>query len=92
MNLQKHKKAWADFEEWVNNFIHHHPCKYFFSVSLFKALPFEMQLGVYLKYFEESPHTGYIYGAINGMQGWVQIKDWKEIIEQAFKIREEQLK
>jgi hypothetical protein len=51
-----------------------------------------MQLGVYLKYLEESPANGYVYGAVNNMQGWVSIRDWEKIIEKTFKTREEQLK
>lgn len=91
MNLQQYKLAWEDFEKWYNTTFWK-KWKTHVMLSDVLGMPFEMQLGVYLKYFEENPARGYIYGAVNGMQGWVSIKSWEEIIEQTFKIRNEQLK
>ncbi len=46
----KYPKAWADFEKWYNTA---------FSTNNILQLPFEMQLGVYMKFFAEK---GYRFG------------------------------
>lgn len=83
MNLQKHKLAWEDFYDWYqfkSKIVHK---------GIFGDLPFEMQLGVYLKYFKELKS---IELDIPFFNQWLLHADWKKMIEQAFKIRNEQLK
>lgn len=78
----KYPKAWADFEKWFKDQDYGKVFDWT-SINFFQnIMPFEMQLGVYLKYLNEkkiSLRTTYISD------------DGKEMVEQAFKIREEQL-
>ena len=92
MNLQKqYPKAWADFEKWYDT-----P---FWKITLsdFLKLPFEMQLGVYLKYLWEKDidimiEVGETDVMGNGGDSFSGENHMQEGVEQAFKVREEQLK
>lgn len=93
MNLQKqYPKAWADFEKWLEKMNYGirtrcMECGYLDFVGKdFEALPFEMKLGAYLKYIEKKKIVrDFEYLDIN-------VRTMKLGIEQAFKIREKQLK
>ncbi len=84
MNLKKqYPKAWADFSKWFKK------NKFDLYDIDFIDLPFEMQLGVHLKYLDEKEIDvcGDEFECI-----CVTVHVLKEAIEEAFKIREEQLK
>ena len=90
MNLKdKYPKAWEDLEKWYDK--QTYIAYGIISLGVFKELPFEMQLGVYLKYLEEkfkgkvTPVGGYI------LNGHAVIEQLQAIIEDSFKIREKEL-
>lgn len=74
----KYPKACADFKEWA---IASDKIGDWINWFEWDDMPFEMQLGVYLKYFSE--HNQHSHQGI--------MHTWEEAIEQAFKIREQEL-
>ncbi len=108
MNLQQHKEAWEDFlspflVDYVNkNYLQ------IISVALindrnasvikavekwFLTWSFEMQLGVYLKYLDKKGiKTERLGFTLKGHGNYDIMRDWEYVVEQAFKIINEQLK
>ena len=86
MNLNKYKLAWADFEKWLEK---EKPFKKLPKVFLFEDLPFEMQLGVYLKYFQPI-NSLYINLDLTQWE-YGNMEKWQQGIQAAFKTREEEL-
>ncbi len=87
----KYPKAWADFEDWFSTIWLK---KYYTAIGIegFKFMPFEMQLGIYLKYIHGLNNPDIYIEELNLI--CVAENDFKlarQAIEQAFKEREEQL-
>ncbi len=92
----KYPQAWADFDMWYIKSIFY---QYFSSRWNFSKMPFELQLGVYLKYLDDKGIEYYVEKQEMGIKGadhsYELIEGYnhkQKAIEQAFKIREEQLK
>lgn len=85
----KYPKVYADFEKWLKNYINHLPVKYIITYLDFTRLSFEMQLGVYLKYIEE---TNMDIWEINlACLAENDFKLAKDAISEAFRVKEYQL-
>lgn len=97
MNLQQHKEAWEDFAKWYYLYDPNAPkglalpnpefleFALSYTKRTFKSLPFEMQLGVYFRYLKE-------HNCLAVIGTFSEVCNLSEkVIEQAFKIRNEQL-
>ena len=88
----KYPKAWADFEKWLKKSymkskdnLYMHPTNIY---VFYNVWTFEMQLGVCLKYLDENNINAL---SLMSIESTSMIEILKQAIEQAFKIREEQL-
>lgn len=104
MNLQQHKEAWEDFEVWYIGFYsRYNPKARLINagtvIGYFKDEPFEMQLGVYIKYFGEKEISIFDlwflmsedFKPTDPNRKWETGYDFESSVEECFKTRNEQL-
>ncbi len=84
-SLQKHKEAWHDFEVWYDTDFYFKQKTHIRGRAILYSLPFEMQLGVYLKYLDEKVME------FKHIIQECRPSEFPAAIEQAFKIRNQQL-